>query len=203
MPADVRFALSLLLTICGVAVAPSSTLAGPLVGERPVWFGIGPGFSGTAPAPDLGGGVAVNLTVGLRLFPISPELILREGVAGLGSDDLRHVAGVGGGVRFLLPRLAILRGTVRVAFAHQHELPWDEYTASIGAAVKSTFGVHEHIGHRSGFEVGGGLELTPDPDGRLGFYAAVNAIVLPGTAGPPLTVITEIGLSIAVGKPLK
>ena len=181
---------------------PAVASAGPMAGERPVWFGIGAGFGGTAPAPFDGGGIGAALTVGLRLLPVSPELILREGVAGLGSDDLRHVGGIGGGVRILLPRLAIVRATVRVAFAHQHELAWDLYTESVESAFKSTFGVHDKIVHRTGFEVGGGLEVTPIPGGPLGIYGQLSAIVLPGTQGPPLTVTAEIGLAIAVGKPL-
>jgi hypothetical protein len=199
-------ALALPLLFCTVAQASQAPEAPeapkPMAGERPIWFGIGSGFSGTAPEEFVGAGVAFNFTVGLRFLPISPELILREGVAGLGTDGQRHIAGIGGGVRILFPRLLLARATARVAFAHQHELPWDEYTASIGSAVKSSFGVHDDIGHRSGFEVGGGLELSA-PGFPLGFYTQVTAIVLPGTAGPPVTLQTELGLSIAVGKPIQ
>jgi hypothetical protein len=191
------------LLLLALLTAPDLATAGPMAGERPVWFGIGPGFSGTAPAPDVGGGIATHFTLGLRLLPVSPELILRDGIAGLGSSNLRHVGGVGAGVRFLLPKLAILRGTFRVAFAHQHELAWGLYTENIGSVLKATFGVHEKIVHRTGFELGGGLELTPIPGGPLGFYVQVNAIVLPETEGPAVTVMTELGLSVAVGKPLE
>jgi len=182
-------------------VVASAAPPGPMSGERPVWFGIGSGFSGTAPEEFVGGGLAANFTVGLRFIPVSPELILREGVAGLGTDEQRHIAGIGGGIKILFPRLLVARASARVAFAHQHELEWEKYRKSIGSALESTFGVHEDIAHRSGFELGGGLELSA-PTFPLGFYAMVSAIVLPGTAGPPLTVQTELGLSIAVGKPL-
>ncbi len=186
----------LVFLLC-VLAAPAS--AAPMSGERPVWLGIGSGFSGTAPDEFVGGGITGNVTLGLRLLPVSPELILREGVAGLGSDDVRHLAGIGAGVRILFPRLLIARATARVAFAHQHELAWDLYTESLEAGIQSTFGVHDKIVHRSGFEVGGGIELSAPPF-PLGFYARVGAIVLPGTEGPPLTIQTEIGLSIAIGK---
>lgn len=197
-----RFTFFVLL-FATVLSFPATADAGPMAGERPVWFGLGVGASGTGPQPDVGGGTSANLTVGIRLLPVSFELILREGVAGLGSDDVRHIAGVGGGVKFLPPRLGPLRATVRVAFAHQHELAWDLYTESLGSALRSTVGIHDAIVHRSGIEVGGGLEVLPDPNVPFGLYAQTSAIILPGTAGPPVTIQTEIGLAIAVGKPLR
>ncbi len=159
--------------------------------ERPLWTGVGIAGGGTA--GDVGGAGALHLTLGLRLIPVVPELTVREGLA---SGPARHVTSIAAGARILLPRLAILRGFVRIGFSHQHELVWSSFKAAPGQAL---LGVADDINHRSGFETGGGIEVSLGPKGIFGLWVQGTAIVLPGTPGPPLTVLAEGGVSLAFG----
>ena len=169
---------------------PAAAEAGPL-GERPVWFGLG-GAGGIGVVEDSALGY-VNLTIGLRLIPVVPELTIREGI---GADPKRHLTSIAAGARFLFPKLAVLRGSARIAFAHQHETRWEALLEDVPAGL---FGTHEETVHRTGFEGGLGLDLMLDPNGIVGIWGQINALVFPATLGPPTYVLGELGVSFAVG----
>ncbi len=175
-----------------IAIAPESAQAGTFPSnERPVWIGVG-GSGAIAGIEDSGVGY-FNLTLGLRLAPVVPEVTIREGI---GRDPTHHITSIAAGARFLMPALGILRANVRVAFSHQHELPFPKLLDDPAAAI---FGVHPAMTHRTGFETGAGLDLKLDPKGHIGLFGQVNAIFLPGSEGPPFYVLGELGVSFAVG----
>ena len=190
MPKIVHTTIVLLL----LSFASPANAAGLLPGARPFWNGIGLSFGSTVgpAAPVIYG----HLTLGLRLMILVPELTLREGVVGSGTPSARQVGDVAAGVRILLPSIPILVPSLRVAFTHQHELPWADFTAM---PIQALLGVHKNTTHRTGIEGGLGLELRPDPLGVLGIWAQANALVFPGTPGPPVTVLAEIGIALSFG----
>jgi hypothetical protein len=184
-----RIAL-LLVPLC--LALPTAASAGTLPSnERPVWFGIG-GAGAVAGMENSGVGF-FNLTLGLRLLPLVPEVTIREG---LGREPTHHLTSIAAGVRILLPKLLMLRVGLRFAFAHQHELLLAKAIADPAGAL---FGVNPEMTHRSGFETGIGLDVKLDPKGIVGLFGQFNAIFLPVTAGPPFYILGELGLSIAVG----
>jgi hypothetical protein len=190
-------AVPILLALAGLTIPllPGQAEAAVLLpGHRLFWNGIagsfGPTFGGEGPA------VYGSIRLGLRLLPIVPELRLREGVAASGKPDERQVGGVAAGARVLLPAPPVLIPSFFVAFSHQHEVPMAAFRK---APLQSLFGVGEGIVHRSGFETGIGLELRPDPTGVFGIWADGTALIYPGTPGPPVTLLAEIGISLSFG----
>lgn len=185
-----RIVLLALLIAIAIALLPAGASASPS-GERPVWLGVG--GSGALAGVENSGVGYLNLSVGLRLLPVVPEFTLREG---LGRQPTHHITSIAAGARFLLPKLLMLRGNVRIAFSHQHELPLTKFLQDPGAAL---FGVHDDTGHRTGFETGAGLDVKLEPSGVVGLFGQINALFFPGSDGPPFYVLGEIGISFAVG----
>lgn len=184
---------TLIVLLC-LGFAQDSFSAGLLPGVRPLWTAIG-----ASGGPTIAGGEAAaygHLSLGLRLMPVVPELTLREGIVGAGTPTMRQVGSFAAGARFLLPALPILVPSFRVAFSHQHEQPWAEFQE---APLASVFGVHQKITHRTGFEAGGGIELCLDPKGILSLWVQGTAMVYPGSAGPPVTVLVEGGIAFSAG----
>jgi hypothetical protein len=166
-----------------------------LVGEHPIWVAIGAAGGGTA--QEVGGIGHASITLGLRLIPVVPELTLREGVA---SGPTRHITGIAAGARFLFPEVKGIRPFARIAFAHQHELPWRYFKK---APAQALLGIHAEMTHRTGFETGGGIEAVFGRRRMVGVWVQATAVVLPATHGPDLYVLGEAGISIAVGPPVR
>lgn len=165
-----------------------------LPGHRLFWNGaaasFGPTFGGEGPA------IYGTLKFGLRIFPLVPELRLREGVAAVGKAESRQIGAFSAGARVLLPAPPILIPSFFVAFSHQHEIPMASFK---NAPFSSLFGMNDDTTHRTGFEGGLGLELRPDPSGVFGIWADGTVVVYPVTAGPPVTLLAEIGISLSFG----
>lgn len=188
-----RSILPLLVILTTLAPLDASA-AGLLPGMRPLWTGVGGGGGPTIPEGQ-GAGYG-HITLGLRLLPVVPELTLREGVAAVGTSEMRQVGTVAAGARFLLPSLPILVPSLRIAFSHQHEAPWSIFVAQPMATL---FGTGAGITHRTGFEAGAGLELRLDPKGIVSIWTQANALVYPGSKGPPVTVVIEGGIAFSAG----
>jgi hypothetical protein len=174
-----------------------------LLNERPIWVGVG--FSGggalTTPVETFGTGYG-HLHLSLRLLPVAPEVILREGIAGKRGGLPFHHGGLAAGVRILLPKFLVLRPSLRVAFSHEHRTTWAHLKTE---PIKVIFGVAEGIEHRSGAETGFGLELQLDPKGHVHLALDGTAQFLfaddgwdPGT----FTGLWEIGVRFALGPKL-
>jgi len=163
-------------------------------GLKPLWIGIGGGGGGAIGGTE-GAGYA-SVTIGLRLIPIVPEVIIREGLSGEGSTLLHHHGNIALGARFLLPGTPLLRPNLRLAFSHRHDAPFDVFKAKPLAVI---FGTAEGITHRSGFETGGGIEVTLDPRGVVGLWVQGTLVVLPSPGLDPVTGIVEGGVSFALG----
>lgn len=182
----------MLTLFVAIAIAISATPASAMPsGERPFYLGLG-GSGAVAGLEDSGVGY-FNLTLGLRLLPVVPEVTIREG---FGRNPTHHLTSIAAGARFLLPKLLMLRASFRVAFSHQHEIAMSKFVEDPGAAL---FGVHDATVHRTGFETGAGLDVKLDPKGIVGVFGQVNAIFLPVSAGPPFYVLGEAGISFAFG----
>ena len=187
--------LVLAVLAIGVFAAPATASAGGWAsGLRPLWVGIGGGGGGTI-GTDEGAGYG-SITLGLRLIPIVPEIVLREGFSGKGSTLLHHHGNIGFGARVLLPGLAGLRPHVRLAFSHRHDSPIEVFKAKPLATI---FGTAEGITHRSGFETGGGLEVSFGPKGIVGLWVQGTLVVLPSPGLEPVTGIVEGGVSFSAG----
>ena len=183
------------LSICALMVfstTPARAGAIPL-SERPVWIGLG--VAGGASGLDPSGVGYFQFTLGIRLLPVVPEFTLRQGFRGKGEAET-PLGGVALGARFLLPKLLIVRGYFRVAFSQQHEVEWEYF---LEKPMQTLFGVGEGLTHRSGFETGGGLELSLGPKGIVGLWVQGTLLVFPTSEGPPVTTILEGGISFALG----
>jgi hypothetical protein len=187
-----RFFLLISLSIAAAIAIPSTASAGAFPsGERPIWIGVG--GSGAVAGVENSGVGYFNLSLGLRLLPVAPEVTIREGV---GRDPTHHITSIAAGARFLMPKLLMLRANFRVAFSHQHELPFTKFLQDPGPAI---FGVHDEMIHRTGFETGAGLDVKLDPGGFIGIFGQINALFFPGSEGPPFYVLGEAGVSFAFG----
>jgi len=134
-----------------------------------------------------------DVSLGLRLLPIVPELGLRLGPSG---DPATVLGNFWAGLRVMLPAPPFLRPNFRIAFSHMNELEssrWDQ------APFQGLFGTHPDTRHRPGFETSLGLELMADPKKVLGIWVQATAIVLPDDLGPPFTGLIEFGLSFEAG----
>jgi len=184
--------LALLLILTSFCPGPAHASAPVfLMGEHPIWMGIG--GSGGGSATEVGGVGHLSLTLGLRLVPVVPELTIREGFA---SGPTRHVTGIAAGARFIFPETKGIRPFARVMFAHQHELEFPQFKAE---PAKALLGVQGDTTHRTGFELGGGIEAVFGKKRIFGLWVQGTAVVLPATAGPDLYVLGEAGVSFAVG----
>jgi|GEM_PF-1557364 len=188
-----------LLPLLLVALLSTPAHAG-LLNERPIW--IGGGLSGggalTTPVQTFAGGFG-HLNLSVRLIPVVPELILREGVFGKKSRLPFHHGGLAAGVRVLLPRFLVVRPSFRVAFSHEHRTTWEHLKAE---PLKVIFGVADGIEHRTGAETGFGLEATLDPKGHihLGLDGTLQMLFAddgfdPGT----FTGLWEVSVKFALG----
>lgn len=173
---------------------PASAQAGWSTGLRPLWISVG-GAGGGAFGDDAGHGYG-TFTLGLRLIPIVPEITLREGVSASEGQVLQHHGNIALGARILLPGLPFLRPNVRVAFSHRHDSPWELFKSKPAGVL---FGTIDGIDHRSGFETGGGVELTFGPKAVVGFFVQGTLVVLPQADLPPVTGLVEAGVSFAIG----
>ena len=179
-----------MLLLLGLAVAaddPRVWLQGALVG------GVGPAasVSGT-------GGAAGAIGVALGKHPdrsLALEVRSREMVA---SADLRVVGGVYGDLRWP----AGAGPYALIGFAHHHETPMAD---AQDHPVATTLATWSGINHRTGFEVGAGWDLPApytetDLLRRLRPTFRLAAVVLPGTDGPPVYGLAELGVSVGVGR---
>lgn len=171
--------LTLLLAAAGFAAAPDYpvTLYGGLGGS------VGP--------PSMGG-----YAVGRAIFypPRSPVGVEFGGREGYFVRDQRTVGGIAIQARAPLGP-AFLRG----GFLHHHEVPWDLASAH---PVQAGLGSLEGIRHRSGLELGGGVDLTlPERllDDRLGIVLDLSVSAFPDDHGPVVYVCLEQGWTIDVG----
>lgn len=179
--------LLLLLQAALAADDPRLWLQGALVG------GVGPAtsVSGT-------GGVVGAIGVALGKDPdrcLALEVRTREMAA---SAEARVVGGVYGDLRWP----AGVGPYALVGFAHHHETPLDEAGEHPVATALATYA---GINHRTGFELGAGWDFSapydaPDVLRRLRPTTRLSAVVLPGTPGPPVYVVAEIGLSLGLGR---
>lgn len=191
-----RIAIASLLAILAIAtIAPTRADAkGLSSGLRPLWVGIGGAAGGELGQP-VGAGYG-SLTIGLRLIPIVPEVMIREGVSGDRQAIRKHHGSIALGARLLLPPLGIVRPHLRLAFSHRHDAPIEVFKAR---PFKVLFGTGDGITHRSGVETGGGLELT---FGKvMGLWAQGTLMILPTEGEPPLSGLWELGVSFAIGPP--
>lgn len=148
------------------------------------------GLGAAAGPPSLGGYGALHVAWNLGAF--GAEIIGREG---LYAADPRAVGALVFGARFT-------RGPayVRAGFLHHHETPLASFAE---APLRSLIGSGEGIRHRSGLEIGGGLDL-PVPerllDDRLGFVLDLGVGAFPDPQGPHVYVFLEQGWSIDLGR---
>lgn len=145
------------------------------------------GLGGLLGPPSVGG-YGVGRAV-LDLGGAGLDLAGREGYAGGPARTLGSIF-VGGRVGE--------RMYARGGFAHHHETPWDVFLAAPGASLAGT---GEGITHRSGLELGAGVDLTvlgPVFDERVGFVLDLSVAVLPDAKGPRAYVLLEQAWSIDV-----
>lgn len=85
----------------------------------------------------------------------------------------------------------------RVGFAHHHEVPWDVF---VDAPVPSLAGVAKGIIHRSGVELGGGVDLAVPGifKDRLGAILDLSLALMPDAGGPRAYVFVEYAFSLDV-----
>jgi hypothetical protein len=196
VPRALRFLLVSLLAALAVAtIAPTHAYAkGFGTGLRPLWVGIGGAGGGELGEP-VGAGYG-SLTIGLRLIPIVPEVMIREGVSGDATTLRQHHGSIALGARVLLPPLGIVRPHLRLAFSHRHDAPLAIFKSQ---PFKVLFGTAEGITHRSGVETGGGLEIS---FGKvMGLWAQGTLVVLPTEGHNPVSGLWELGVSFAIGPP--
>jgi len=163
-------------------------------GLKPLWIGIGASGGGELGEP-IGAGYG-NLTVGLRLIPIVPEVTIREGVSGDSGALRMHHGSIALGARVLMPPLGPVRGTLRLAFSHRHDAPIEIFKAQ---PFKVLFGTADGISHRSGLETGGGLEIKLGK--VVGLWAQGTLVLLPSEGLNPVSGLWEGGVSFAIGPP--
>ncbi len=195
VPRAARILLPILAILAVATIAPTRAYAkGFGSGLRPLWVGIGGAGGG-----ELGEPVAAgygSFTVGLRLIPIVPEVIIREGVSGTTTALRQHHGSIALGARVLLPPLGIVRPNLRLAFSHRHDAPLEIFKAQ---PFKVLFGTAEGITHRSGFETGGGLEISLGK--VVGLWGQGTLVVLPTEGHNPVSGLWELGVSFAIGPP--
>lgn len=143
----------------------------------------------------LGGGTA-RLTLGRGA--LAGEVGGRESLA---SADPRLVGGLFFGLRWRPPPPVYLR----LGFAHHHETPLDVVRDQPVGAV---FGTARGIVHRSGLELGAGLDFDL-PGGpwlpqaladRVGLCVDLSSTWLPATAGPPVYLGVDVAWRVALGR---
>lgn len=187
-------ALALSLSIL-FAAAPAD--AG-VFADRPLWLALGGSFGGGFPegvgSPKAAG--YGTLTLGLRLAPVVPEFTIREGFAG--KELSEHRGGIAAGVRILLPRFLVLRPQFRVAFSHEHVAPRFLLQAE---PFKVLFGTHDAIGHRTGLETGGGLEVYLDPKNIVRAWVQGTLMMFPGQS-QAMSGLWEFGIAFGIGPQL-
>lgn len=186
--------MRLLVLLC--LLLPTAAWAG-LPADRPLWVEVGGSFGGGLPLPGVSplGSASGHLTVGLRLLPVVPEFEIREGFAG-GPDGVeQHQAGIVAGARILLPRLLLLRGSVRAAFTHQHLASMSLFREKTAGVL---FGTASGLSHRTGFETGLALELYVDPKSVVRVIGQSHLLFFPGQ-DLPIMGLWEIGVAFGVG----
>ncbi len=191
-----RVVLTALIAILAVGtIAPSRAYGkGFASGLRPLWVGIGGAGGGELGQPIAAG--YGSITIGLRLIPIVPEVMIREGVSGDGDGLRLHHGAIALGARLLLPPLGMVRPHLRLAFSHRHDAPIDLFKAQ---PFKVLFGTAEGITHRSGVETGGGLEVSFSK--VVGLWAQGTLVILPTEGENPVSGLWEIGVSFSIGPP--
>ena len=163
----------MLLALASLALAaPSFTISGALgaAAGPPSWGGYG--------AID---GVA-------HLGPLGAELRLREG---LHTADARTVGALMAGGRYTRG-VGYLRG----GFLHHHETPLDAFLAQ---PLRAALGSADGIRHRTGVEIGGGIDVSVNPevlDDRIGFVLDLGVGIVPDPQGPQVYVSLEQGWSL-------
>ncbi len=172
--------------MCGLALA-----AGPFEAPGPpVSLGLDLGM--TAGEGAIGG--LATLRVAVNLAPLSIEL-------GLGEGYLAGSHREAGRISFGLRRYIWNGSYARVAFAHAHEVPWDDFVA---APFASVMGTHEEIRHRTGVEVGAGwligVPLRAE-DGRFAVSVDVSSQIYPGQLRPMAYGSLAVGFVAHVGRP--
>lgn len=166
--------------------------------EAGAFGGAGAGAGSGASA--VGGFMAgVNVWIGPQdKNGIALDFQAREGLA---SDDLRTMGGLYASARWPGRPGPFLS----LGFAHHHETSWElAKTDMVGNTIATLPGIN----HRSGFEVGAGWDPQgPWPtDGMWGHlhpHFQLSAVALPGTDGPPVYVMLEIGGAFGLGKVTK
>ncbi len=144
------------------------------------------------------GGVVGGIGVALGKDPnrcLALEVRSREMYA---SADPRIVGGIYGDLRWPAGTGPYLL----VGFAHHHETALADAKAHPAATALATW---SGINHRTGFEVGAGWDLAAPYDEveflrRLRPTMRLAAVVLPGTDGPPVYAVAELGFSLGVGR---
>jgi hypothetical protein len=153
------------------------------------------GLSATYRPMSAGVGGIGSLGVTRSIFPwLRAEINAGLGLASNPVDELTYIRI---GTRLEWPTEMIVRPYVWVAFAHQHETPWESAKAHV---VDTALGLSEHgTTHRSGLE--SGLGLSVDLFARKGLpihgrvSARVTGVFLLGS-GAPITIdaSTFVGL---------
>jgi hypothetical protein len=178
----------LTLTLASAApVDPRYWLTGAVVGA------VGPAEHTSVGGGAMGGfGLAFTRdprrSLGLEVH--SRELFLTE--------ESRSVASIGFRARYPC-------GTgpfAALGFAHNHEQAWQRAQDHL---LATTLATDPQITHRTGIELGVGLDLPPTaPEAefasRIRFRLAIAEVILPATEGPLAYTFVEVGLRLGVGK---